>query len=100
MRRQQRKYTLEQKLDACKKYLDEGMSMQSIGKQLDCSDTVVARWIRKFEHGGVDELAQETRGKASKKGINKRKFSSIEEELQYVKAERDILKKILILQQK
>lgn len=89
------KHSIENKLEACKLYLKEGYSTVQLAKKYNTSDTVIAKWIRKYEHGGVEELSKETRGRASKKGINKKYFSSVEEELNYVKAERDILKKTL-----
>jgi len=89
------KHSIENKLEAYRLYKEEGYSTIKLAKKYNTSDTVIAKWIRKYEHGGIEELSRETRGKASKKGINKKRFSSIEEELNYVKAERDILKKTL-----
>jgi transposase-like protein len=59
---------------------------------------VVLRWVRKYEHGGIEELTKETRGR---KGRPKNAvFSSVEEELEQVKMERDLLKKVSTLRKK
>ena len=48
---------------------------------------------KKYQEGGEEALRYETRGRAKTGRPKNKTFNSIEEELEYVKAERDILKK-------
>ena len=50
-------------------------------------------WSKKYQKGGEEALRYETRGRSKTRRPKNKNFNSIEEELQYVKAERDILKK-------
>ena len=50
-------------------------------------------WSKKFKEGGEEALRYETRGRAKIGRPKNKTFNSIEEEFEYVKAERDILKK-------
>lgn len=86
------KYSIEIKLNACKDYFEKGKGTTMIADELNIHHSVVNRWIKKYERGGIDELSIETRGKVLK---GKKKFIAVEDELEYVKAERDLLKKIL-----
>lgn len=94
-----RRYTLEEKVYVCKRHFEEGVGCTTLAKELNCAENVVLRWFKKYETGGVEALAKETRGQGKKgKSKNKKHFSSLEEELEYVKAERDVLKKLLEIQ--
>ena len=90
-----KKYDLETKLKICKEHAEHGMGEKKIEKEYGIPRSTVRKWFKKYELGGVEELKKNNTGKSSKKGINKKHFSSVEEELTYVKAERDILKKTL-----
>ena len=91
----QRKYTFEEKLRAVKRHIEDGIGCTTVAKELGCDKKRILVWSKKFREGGEDALKFEARGKASKGRIKTKNFNSLEEELKYVKAERDILKKTL-----
>lgn len=93
MSRKNRKYTFEEKLEAAKMHVEEHIGCTTIANKFNCGKNRILLWSKKYQKGGEEALRYETRGR-SKTGRPKTKnFNSIEEELQYVKAERDILKK-------
>lgn len=97
----QKKYSNEYKEELCKKYFEEGISQGILANEAGCSKSVIHRWIKKYENGGIEELSTNNRGKSTNnKGRSKTKFDSVEEELNYVKAERDVLKKFLEIQRR
>ncbi|AMA72792.1 Transposase and inactivated derivatives [Aneurinibacillus thermoaerophilus] len=86
-------YTPELKAEAVRLYEEEGMSYQAVAERLEIrSNTQVKRWVKKYRNG---EDFKDKRGESTawRKGRPKTKFKSVEEELAYVKAERDYLKK-------
>ena len=92
-RHKQIKYLVEFKLEAVRLYEEGKVSYQAVADQMGIrSNTQVKRWVKKYREGLTFE---DGRGKASRpnKGRPKTRFASIEEELAYVKAERDYLKK-------
>jgi len=94
-RRINKKYTDEFKAEAVRLYLEDGWSPYRIAAQLGVrSKTQVQVWIKKHQQRERGELKEDQRGKTAwRKGRPKTKFSSIEEELAYIKAENDYLKK-------
>lgn len=91
----QRKYSFEEKLKAVKKHIEDGIGCTTVAKELGCDKKRILVWSKKFREGGEEALRFEARGRASTGRIKTKNFNSLEEELKYVKAERDILKKTL-----
>lgn len=91
----QRKYSFEEKLKAVKRHIEDGIGCTTVAKELGCDKKRILVWSKKFREGGEEALKLETRGRSSKGRIKTKNFNSLEEELKYVKAERDILKKTL-----
>lgn len=93
MKRKYRKYTFEEKLMAAKMHVEEGIGSTTVANKLNCDRKRVLLWSKKYQEGGEEALRYETRGRAKTGRPKNKAFNSIEEELEYVKAERDILKK-------
>ena len=91
----QRKYSFEEKLKAVKRHIEDGIGCTTVAKELGCDKKRILVWSKKFRECGEEALKFEARGSSSKGRIKTKKFNSLEEELKYVKAERDILKKTL-----
>lgn len=87
-------YSKEFKEEAAQLYLDGGIGYQALSEQLGLkSKTQLRQWVATVLRG---ESLDDGRGKhnSSRKGRPRSNFASIEEELAYVKAERDYLKKL------
>ena len=85
-------YPQEFKEDAVRQYLQGGKSYRQLTEELGIKDAKTLRsWVSKVRNG---ESLEEGRGKAKtvRRGRPKTKFSSVEEELAYVKSERDFFK--------
>lgn len=93
MERKYRKYTFEEKLQAAKMHVEEGIGCTTVANKFNCDKKRILLWSRKYQEGGEEALRYETRGRAKTGRPKNKTFNSIEEELEYVKAERDILKK-------
>ena len=89
----QRKYSFEEKLKAVKRHLEDGIGCTTVAKEIGCDKKRILAWSKKFIEGGEEALIFEKRGKGATGRIKRKNFKSLEEELKYVKAERDILKK-------
>lgn len=92
--RKNKRYSKEFKEEAVQQYLAGDQSYQSLSEELGIRDKKQLRtWVAKVRRG---ESLEDMRGKhaGGRKGRPRTKFSSIEEELAYVKAERDYLKKL------
>ena len=91
------KYSKETKLKAVKKHLNDGFSYQTIADEMNIkSKTQVKRWVKKYKELGDTAFDTENRGrtKGVKKRIPKKKFSSLEEEVEYLRMEVEYLKKL------
>lgn len=89
-------YTPEFKMAAVRLYLEEGLSYKAVAKQLGVpSHTQIRQWVKKYRNGDSleDKRQRGIRKPAWRTGRPKTKFASIEEELAYVKAEVEYLKK-------
>jgi transposase len=89
-------YTPEFKMEAVRLYLEEGLSYQAVAKQLGVpSHTQIRQWVKKYRNGESleDHRQSGLRKPAWRTGRPKTKFASIEEELAYLKAEVEYLKK-------
>lgn len=95
MSRKNRKYTFEEKLQAAKMHVEDGIGSTTIANKFNCRKNRILLWSKKYQEGGEEALRYETRGRGSTRRPKNKKFNNIEEELEYVKAERDILKKTL-----
>lgn len=92
--RKNNSYSIEFKERAVQRYLSGECGYQGLCKELGIPDTkILRRWVKKAQNG---ESFTDMRGKASGslKGRPRTKFASVEDELAYVKAERDYLKKL------
>ncbi len=89
---------IEVKIRTVLRFIDEHESILKLSRELGVYKGVIQRWIKKYQHGGIEELTKETRGR---KGQPKNAiFGSVEEELEQVKMERDLLKKVSTLRKK
>lgn len=95
MSRKNRKYTFEEKLQAAKMHIEDGIGCTTIANKFNCGKNRILLWSKKYQEGGEEALRYETRGRGSTGRPKNKNFNNIEEELEYVKAERDILKKTL-----
>ena len=85
-------YPQEFKEDAVRQYLQGDKSYRQLTEELGIKDAKTLRsWVSKVKNG---ETLEEGRGKAKgpRRGRPKTNFSSIEEELAYIKSERDFFK--------
>ena len=89
-------YTVEFKENAVALYEQKGVSYEAIAKELGVpSATQIKDWVRKKRIG---ESLENQRGKTTKsenffKGCPRSKFTSVEEERDYLKAQVEYLKK-------
>lgn len=82
-------YSDEIKREAVRLVLEENMSVREVAKKLNIRNkTQVHSWVQRYEKG---ESFSTT---AFRKGKPKTKFSSVEEEMAYLKAEIAYLKKL------
>lgn len=80
-------YTGELKLQAVKLITEGNASYREVAKHLGIrSKTQVEVWVRKYQEGQLFE-------QATRKGRPKTKFANIEEEMAYLRAEIEYLKK-------
>lgn len=89
-----RNYSEEFKLAAVQKYLDSEKGYAALCQELDIKDTKTLRtWVKKFKAG---EILEDRRGKSTISYLSKSpdEFKSPAEEIVYLKAERDYLKKL------
>lgn len=87
-------YSVEFKKKAVQLYLKGGRGYRKLAKELGLKDKKTLRgWVAKVQRG---ESLEDGRGKATNvyKGKPRTKFSSLEEKLAYLEAERDYLKKL------
>jgi transposase len=103
MGKKSKNYTLEFKLEAIEMYLSgEHGGMNLVSKKLNLPSTsMLPNWIKKYQKFGKDGLV-DTRGKSKQNdtpniGKSKSKHSSLEEEVLYLRAQNDLLKKLLEL---
>jgi transposase len=97
MSKKNNKYIRELKLQAVDMYINQGMSAAYVAKTLNIKNrTQVQRWVNLYKSKGDTAFDEETRGKAPgpTKGRPKTKFSSVEEELKYLRMENEFLKKL------
>ena len=93
MSRKNRKYSFEEKLQAAKMHVEEGFGSTTIANKFNCDKKRILLWSKKYKEGGEEALKYETRGRSKTGRPRNKQFNSMAEELEYVKAERDILKK-------
>lgn len=91
-------YSNEVKIKTVMSFVIDHQSILQLSRELGVYKGVIQQWVKKYEHGGIEELTKETRGR---KGRPKNAvFNSVEEELEQVKMERDLLKKVSTLRKK
>lgn len=96
-------YSKELKLQAIDMHLNQHIGANTIAKELGISSKHrVYQWVKQYQEKGETAFDNETRGKSKGpgKGRPKTKFSSQEEELQYLRMENEFLKKLKALQGK
>jgi transposase len=95
-------YSVEFKLMAVKKYIEDDMSYNAIAKELGLYDhKYVSRWVKNYIELGIDGL-KERRGSSRSlfKGRPRVKPLSLEEENRKLKMENEFLKKLHALQRR
>jgi len=101
-------YTFKFKKEAVKAY-KSGTSPREIFRRANIdlnlfsskyAKNSVWRWVKMVEKYGFGGLKEEHRGKNSKGRSPKKKFKSEQEEIAYLRAENDFLKKLLALEKK
>jgi transposase len=85
-------YTEQLKGEAIRLY-ESGVSSREVAKQYIRSKCQVLDWVKKSQNGGSLEDGRGKNTFTFHKGRPKTKFASLEEELAYVKAENEYLKK-------
>lgn len=101
----QRKYSKETKLKAVDMYLNQHIGANTIAKELGLSEKKrVYDWVKKYQAEGEKAFDIESRRRKSKTRTNgsrigrpKTKFSSLEEEVEYLRMENEFLKKLRAL---
>lgn len=84
-------YTEKEKMEAVRLY-ESGVSSREVARKLGIPEKKqVLDWVKKVRNG--EALTSSRSNKAWRKGRPKTKFASLEEELAYVKAENEYLKK-------
>lgn len=88
-------YTPEFKSEAVRLYEEEKYAYRTVAKILGIkSKTQIIDWVKRARNNkSLDDLRGTGNATDWRKGRPKTKFTSVEEELTYVKAERDYLKK-------
>ncbi|MFC7679626.1 transposase [Paenibacillus sp. GCM10028914] len=83
-----RNYSLELKMEAVRLVNEEHMSIREVAKRLDIRNkSQVQSWAAKYKTEGILEPT------TSRRGRPKTKFASVEEEMAYLRAEIEYLKK-------
>ena len=103
MPRKNKTYNKELKMKAIDMYVNQHIGAPTIAKELGLSSKKrIYAWVELFQESGEAAFDEEKRGKAqgSHKGRPKTKFSSLEEELQFLRMENEFLKKLKALRKK
>ncbi|PEE39061.1 transposase [Bacillus cereus] len=89
-------YDVAFKKKAIDLYLNKGMSYETVAKELGTHHSVVSRWVKHFEAEGIKGL-EEKRGKAKGPGVGRPrgKSENPESKMKRLKAENEMLKKLL-----
>ena len=90
--RRKRRYDKEFKLEAIRLVLEEGHSACSVERKLGTGQGVVYGWVRQF----TDDPEHTFPGKGNVKPADKQ-VRELQRELERVKRERDILKKVVAI---
>ena len=101
-------YTFKFKKEAVKAY-KSGTSPKKVFREADIDLSLfgykyaknsIWRWVKIVEKYGIEGLREEHRGKNATGRPPKMKFKSKQEEIAYLRAENDFLKKLLALEKK
>lgn len=57
-----RRYSVEEKLEIIKRYLDQHESQRNLGQELGISHQNIARWIIQYDRDGVEGLKPKKKG--------------------------------------
>ncbi|OOE04283.1 transposase [Anoxybacillus kestanbolensis] len=89
-------YDVTFKKKAVDLYLKEGMGSKTVAKELGISDSMVRRWVKRYEQEGIKGL-EEKRGKAKGpgKGRPRTRPEDPETKIKRLEAEVEMLKKLL-----
>jgi transposase len=96
-------YDKELKMKAVDLYINKNVGVMTIVRELGLRNKAqVYRWVKKYEEKGEVAFDEDGRGhtRGSRVGRPKTKFSSVEEELQYLRMENEFLKKLRALRGK
>ena len=99
MGRINKKYSKEFKMSVIKKYKEGNISLNELAEEFGVpSKTQIQVWIKKYEQEGEEAFIYEKRGNPKTiKKIKEEKsisFSSIEEEVRFLRLENEYLKKL------
>jgi transposase-like protein len=88
-------FDLDFKIKLVTLYLEGEGSQTGLAKKYGIKDSrQLRRWLKKYQNGELTEKGVDKRGHNSNKcGRTKRKFTSMEEELKYLRLENQYLKK-------
>lgn len=95
-------WSLEDKLNAVNKVINDKRSVSSVSQELGMGDSsVLFQWVRKYQLYGISGLKLDKRGRTRtmKKVNGKLVFKNKDEELEYLRAENAVLKKLAALVQ-
>jgi len=88
-------YSKDLKLEVVRQRLN-GVSLPKLSKHYQITDSMIINWVKKYQEYGEEGLVSQ-RGKKGisniLKGKSKEKFSSVEEENDYLRLENEYLKK-------
>jgi transposase len=89
-------YDAKFKKKAVDLYLEEGMGYKTVAKELGIDESMVRRWVKRYEQEGIQGL-EEKRGKAKgpNKGRPRTRLEDPETKIKRLEAEVEMLKKLL-----
>ena len=92
----QKKYDLTIKKKAVDLYFKQGMGYKTVAKELGIDLSAIRRWVNWFKAEGIKGL-EDKRGKTKGTGIGRPRISpeDPETEIKRLKAENELLKKLL-----
>jgi transposase len=89
-------YDVTFKKKAVDLYLKEGMGSKTVAKELGISDSMVRRWVKRYEQEGIKGLEEKRgRSKGPGKGRPRTRTEDPETKIKRLEAEVEMLKKLL-----
>jgi len=96
MGKTRKSYDVSFKKKVVETYFNEGKSVSTLSEEFNVHNTVIARWVKKFEAHGVKGL-EDNRGKAKGLGKGRPRIDPEDPEVRIkrLEAENEMLKKLL-----